>query len=411
MEALLTHCAALDVHKADVYVCRITPDQNGKPAYQERKFDTFTRDLLALRDWLKEGGVTHVAMESTGDYWKPIYNVLEGHFELLLVNPQHVKNVPGRKTDVKDARWLAQLLEHGLIQPSFVPAAEQRVLRDLTRARTSMAEERVRLINRVHKTLEDANIKLACVATDVMGVSGRAMLEALIAGHSNAQSLAQLARGRLRSKMAPLEAALQGQVKAHHGLILTELLCQIDSVEASIERLDVAIEEASAPFAEAIVLVDGIPGIGHTTAQVILSEIGTEMERFATAGHLCAWAGVAPGNQESAGKQRSGKTRKGNRALRRALVEAARAAVKCKGTYLQAQYRRLCPRCGSNRATVAVAHSILQIVYYLLVRKEPYRELGGDYFDKRRPANTTKRLVTRLEKLGYTVTLEMAAAA
>lgn len=244
-----------------------------------------------------------------------------------------------------------------------------------------------------------------------MGVSGRAILAALIAGKDDPQELAQMARGRLRGKMVELEAALLGEVKPHHALILTELLCQIDSVEASITRLDTAIEETSAPFREAVVLLDTIPGVGQTTAQVIVSEIGVQMERFSTAGHLCAWAGVAPGNNESAGKQRSGKTRKGNRALRRALVEAARSAVKCKGTYLQTQYKRLCPRCGPNRAAIAIAHSILQIVYYLLERKEEYRELGGDYFDKLRPADAAKRMVTRLEKLGYQVTLEALAPA
>jgi transposase len=410
MEPLLTHCAALDVHKANVQVCCISPDALGKPQIQERKFPTFTQDLLALRDWLQQAQVTHVAMESTGDYWKPIYNILEGHFELLLVNPHHVKNVPGRKTDVNDARWLAQLLQHGLVKPSFVPPAQQRALRDLTRTRTSLVEDKNRLVNRIQKTLEDANIKLACVASDVVGVSGQAILRALIAGQDDPHELAQLARGRMRSKMTELEAALKGYLKAHHALILSELLCQIDCLEASIERLDEAIEEASAPFREAVVLLDSIPGIGQITAQVILSEIGTDMSRFPSAAHLCAWAGVAPGNHQSAGKQHSGRTRKGNRALRRALVEAARAGVKAKQTYLQAQYHRLRSRCGSNRAIVAVAHSILQSIYYLLVRKEPYRDLGAAHFDKLRPAQATKRLVARLEQLGYQVTLQAEAA-
>jgi transposase len=411
MDALLTHCAALDVHKASVQACCLTPDAAGKPQMHERQFSTYTRDLITLRDWLKEAQVTHVAMESTGSYWKPIYNILEGHFELLLVNPQHIKNVPGRKTDVKDARWLSQLLQHGLLQPSFVPPEEQRALRDLTRTRTSFVEEKTRLINRIQKTLEDANIKLSCVASDIIGVSGRQMLQALIGGERDPIGLAQLARGRMRSKIAELEAALQGHVKPHHALILTELLCQIDGLEASIERLEADIEERSAPFREAVVLLDGIPGIAQTGAQVILAEIGTDMSRFPTAAHLCAWAGVAPGNNESAGKQRSGKTRKGNRALRRALVEAARAGVKAKGSYLQAQYYRLKPRCGANRALVAVAHSILQSIYYLLVRNEPYRDLGASHFDKLRPANTAKRLVGRLEQLGYKVTLEAEVAA
>jgi transposase len=410
MEVLLTHCAALDVHKATVQACCLTPDAQGSPRMEERKFLTFTKDLIALRDWLKEAGVTHVALESTGSYWRPIYNLLEGYFELLLVNPNHVKNVPGRKTDVKDARWLAQLLQHGLIRPSFIPPEPQRVLRDLTRTRTSLVEEKNRLVNRIQKTLEDANIKLSCVASDVVGVSGRQMLAALIGGERDPLELAQLARGRMRSKRVELEAALLGHVKAHHALILTELLCQIDSLEASLERLDAAIEEASAPYREAVVLLDGIPGIGVIGARVILSEMGSDMSRFPTAGHLCAWAGVAPGNYESAGKQHAGKTRQGNRALRRALVEAAWAAVKTKGSYLQAQYHRLKARCGSNRAIVAVAHSILRSIYYLLVRNEAYKELGADYFDKRRPANTAKRLVGRLEQLGFKVTLEVQTA-
>jgi transposase len=409
MEVLLTHCAALDVHKASVQACRIAPDSTGNPQQTERKFATFTADLLRLRDWLQEAGVTHVALESTGSYWRPIYNLLEGHFELLLVNPHHVKNVPGRKTDVKDARWLVQLLQHGLVRPSFIPPEKQRALRDLTRSRTSFVDEKTRLVNRIQKPLEDANIKLACVASDVVGVSGRAMLSALIGGERDPLRLAELARGRMRSKIAELETALMGHVKPHHALILTELLCQIDSIEASIERLEAAIEAASAPYREAEVVLDSIPGIGVTGARGILSEIGTDMSRFPTASHLCAWAGVAPGNNESAGKQHSGKTRQGNRALRRALVEAARAAVKTKDSYLQAQYHRLKPRCGSNRAIVAVAHSILESIYYVLVRREPYKELGGDYFDKRRPVNTTKRLVGRLEKLGYKVTLEAPA--
>jgi transposase len=371
MQPLLTHCAALDIHKASVQVCRITPDATHSPVVEERKFSTFTGDLIALRDWLKKAGVTHVAMESTGAYWKPIYNLLEGHFELLLVNPHHVKNVPGRKTDVKDARWLAQLLQHGLVKPSFVPPAEQRALRDLTRIRTSLVQEKTRLVNRLQATLEDANIKLGCVATDVLGVSGRQMLAALISGEHDPAGLAQLAKGRMRSKIAELEAALTGHLKPHHALILSELLCQIDSLEASIERLNAAIEERSSPYRHAIVLLDGIPGIGQTTAEVILSEIGSNMSHFPTASHLCAWAGVAPGNNESAGKQRSGKTRKGNRALRCALVEAARAAVKVKGSYLQAQYRRLYARRGDGRAIVAVAHSMLQSIYYKVTLETP----------------------------------------
>jgi transposase len=364
-----------------------------------------------LRDWLKAAHITHVALESTGSYWRPIYNLLEGHFELLLVNPNHIKNVPGRKTDVKDARWLSQLLQHGLIQPSFVPPQEQRALRDLTRMRTSLVEDQNRLVNRIQKTLEDANIQLSCVASDVMGVSGRAILSALIGGQNDPAQLAQLACGRMRSKIGELETALAGHLKPHHVVILAELLCQSDSLDASIERIETAIEERCAPYREAIVLLDSVPGIAETGARMILSEIGVDMSRFPTAAHLCAWAGVAPGNHESAGKQLSSKTRKGNRALRRALVEAARAGVKTKDSYLQAQYHRLKSRLGANRALVAVAHSILESIYYILVRQEPYRELGASHFDKVRPAKTAKRLVGRLEQLGYKVTLEAEEAA
>lgn len=409
MDVVHPRCAGLDVHKRDVVACRVTLDEQGRKLVQKRRFSTMTPDLLALSDWLVAGGITQVAMESTGEYWRPVYNILEGAFEpsaLWVVNAKHIKNVPGRKTDVKDAEWLAELLRHGLVRASFVPPIEQRDVRDLTRHRTNFVRERATLVNRVQKVLEGANIKLACVATDVMGASGRAMLAAIVGGVADPAALALLAKGRLKEKREQLEQALTGRVRAHQRLILSELLCQIDNLDESIARLNNAIEEALRPFDPAgdlVPLLDTIPGVAGTTAQVILSEVGTDLSRFPTAGHLCAWAGVAPGNNESAGKRLSGKTRHGNRMLCSALVQAAHAAARTKDTYLAAQYRRLVGRRGKNRALIAVAHSILVIAYHVIERRQAYVELGSDYFDRRKPEATAKRLITRLEQLGYTV--------
>jgi len=369
-----------------------------------------TQALLELSDWLQEAGVTHIAMESTGEYWRPVYNILEpvfGQDALLVVNAKHIKNVPGRKTDVKDAAWIAELLQHGLLRASFVPPIQQRDVRDLTRHRTNFVRERATLVNRVQKLLEGANIKLACVASDVMGKSGRAMLEAIVDGTLDPATLALFAKGRLREKHDQLEQALCGRVRPHHQVILSELLCQIDSLDESIVRLSAAIEEALRPFdpsGELVDLLDTIPGVAQTTAQVILSEVGADLSRFPSAGHLCAWAGVAPGNNESAGKRLSGKTRHGNRALCSALVQAAHAACHTKDTYLASQYHRLVGRRGKNRALVAVAHSILVIAYHIIQRRTGYQELGANYFDQRKPEATAKRLIGRLVKLGYTIT-------
>jgi transposase len=415
MQVLYTHCAGLDVHKKTVVACLITPDPQGGWQHEVRSFSTMTRDLLALSDWLLEAGCTHVAMESTGEYWKPVFNILEVHFTVLLVNAQHIKAVPGRKTDVKDAQWIAELLQHGLLRASFIPPVVQRELRELTRHRTTFVRERATLVNRVQKVLESANIKLASVATDVLGVSGRAMLQALIAGETDTGAMAELAKGRLREKREQLGQALEGRVQAHHRFVLTELLGQINNLEDTLARFNEQIEAYRAPFAEAVELLDTIPGVGQETAEVIVAEMGADMSRFPTARHLAAWAGLAPGNHESAGKQRTGRTRKGNQALRQGLIQAAHAAAHTKNTYLAAQYHRLAARRGSKRAIVAVAHSMLVIAYWLLSRHEPYRELGGDYFDRQRPAATAKRLVRRLENLGYHVLLEappqMAVAA
>jgi transposase len=401
MQVVYERCAGLDVHKKTVVACVLTPEGR-----ETRTFSTMTAELLALSDWLLACGCTHVAMESTGDYWKPVFNLLEGTFEVLLVNARHVNAVPGRKTDVKDAAWLAELLQHGLLRASFIPPVAQRELRDLTRYRSSFIRERVTLINRVQKLLEDANIKLAAVASDIMGVSGRAMLAALLAGRTDPQALADLAKGRLRAKRELLAQALDGRVKPHHQFVLTELLCQIDSLDETIARFDARIQEISTPFEAAIGLLDTIPGVARPTAEMIVAEIGTDMGHFPSADHLASWAGVAPGNHESAGKRTSGKTRQGNRFLRTVLVQAAHAAARTKGTYLGAQYRRLATRRGKKRAIMAVAHSMLVMAYHMIQRQEPYREAGADFFDRLQPEATARRLIKRLEQLGYHVTLQ-----
>jgi transposase len=405
MEVVYTHCAGLDVHKKTVVACVLTPDAQAKRHSETRTFGTMTADLLQLSDWLQAHQVTHVAMESTGEYWKPIFNILEGTFEVLLVNAQHIKAVPGRKTDVSDAEWIADLLRHGLLRASFIPPTPQRELRDLTRHRSNFIRERTNLINRVQKTLEGANIKLASVASNIMGVSGRAILRALLEEPTDPQTMAELSKGRLRSKREQLTKALEGRVKPHHRFVLTELLCQIDSIDETLARFDDEITKDCAPFEEEVVLLDTIPGIARATAELIVSEIGTDMTRFPTAHHLAAWAGLAPSNRESAGKQFASKKRKGNRTLCTGLVQAAQAVARTKGNYLAAQYHRLARRRGKKKAVIAVAHSILVIAYHMLQRHEPYRDLGPNYFDQQNPEGTAKRLKQRIEKLGYQVTL------
>jgi len=411
MEVVYTHSGALDVHKKTVLAAVIVPNPEGGLLKVERTFGTMTADLLALSDWLLGYGVTHVAMESTGEYWKPVFNILENSLEVILVNAQHVKAVPGRKTDLNDAEWLADLLRHGLLRPSFIPPEGQRDLRELTRYRSTFVRERATLVNRVQKVLESASIKLASVATNVMGISGRAMLEAIVANQTSAQEMAELAKGRLREKREALAKALEGRVKPHHRFVLTELLCQIDSLDETIARFNAEIEAYCRPFEETVALLDTIPGVARATAEIIVAEVGVDMSRFPSAHHLAAWAGVAPGNHESAGKRRSGKTRQGNKPLGAALNQAAHAAARTKNCYLASQYHRLAARRGVKKAIVAVAHSILVIAYHLIQRHEPYRELGADYFDKRRPEATAKRLVKRLEQLGYQVALQQQSAA
>ena len=411
MRIVYDHVGGMDVHKKTVVVTTSVKQADGSYHTERRTFGTMTSELLALSDWLMGNGVTHVAMESTGEYWKPIFNILEENFTVVLVNAQHLSRVPGRKTDQSDADWICELMQYGLLNASFIPPKGQRELRELVRYRTSFVRERATLVNRVQKVLEGANIKLASVVTDIMGVSGRAMLEAIVAGSATNEEMAELARGSLRGKRDELAKALEGRVKSHHRFVLTELLCQIDSLEESITRFDQEIEAISRPFEEAIVLLDTIPGVARQTAEVIVAEIGIDMSRFPTADHLASWAGVAPGNNESGGKRRSGKTRKGNQHLRTALVQAANAAARTRGTYLRAQYQRLAPRRGHKRAIMALAHSILVIAYHLIARSQPYRELGGDYFDTISPAKTAKRLIKRLEHLGFQVSIQEAHAA
>lgn len=410
MQIVYESVAGLDVHKKVVVAAIIVKQVDGGLLEEKHSFGTMTAELLELSDWLMERGVTHVAMESTGEYWKPVYNILENNFEVMVVNAQHISKVPGRKTDQKDAEWIAELMRYGLLKASFIPPLGQRELRELTRYRSSFVRQRATLINRVQKVLESANIKLASVATNVLGVSGRAMLEALIVGSAAPEEMAELAKGRLREKREQLVKALEGRVQTHHRFVLTELLCQIDSLDETIVRFNQEIETYCRPFEEVVKLLDTVPGVGRETAEIIVSEIGNDMSRFPTADHLAAWAGVAPGNNESAGKRRSGRTRKGNQALRSALNQAAHAAAHTKNTYLSAQYHRLAGRRGSKKAIVAVAHSILIIAYHLIQRKEPYKELGGNYFDKRNAEATTKRLTKRLERLGYQVSLQPSAA-
>jgi len=409
MDVLYPRCCGLDIHKASVTACLLVSGPAGSARKEVRQFATMTADLLALGDWLAGAGCTHVAMESTGVYWKPIWNLLEGQFSLLLVNAQHIKAVPGRKTDVKDAEWIAELLRHGLLRPSFVPDREARELRELTRYRSVLVRERSAALNRLEKTLEGANIKLSAVASEVLGVSGRAMVEGLVAGDTDAAALAALAQGQLRKKLPQLQQALEGRVGDHQRFLLRQQLAHIDFLSAQITTLSTEIAERMHPFEELLVRLDAMPGVGRWTAEVLLAEIGTDMDRFPTARHLASWAGMCPGNHESAGKHQRGTTRKGSPWLRVALTEAAYAAGRCKDGYLAAQYRRLIRRRGKKKTAMAVGHSILVIAYYLIKTGATYQDLGGDYFDQRDRQALERRLVHQLERLGHKVTLEPAA--
>ena len=410
METIVERAAGLDVHKAQVTACVRVSGRGRERAQEVAEFQTTVRGLLALRDWLKAHRVGQVAMEATGVYWKPVWAILEDEFDCLLVNARHVKQVPGRKTDVSDAAWLCQLLEAGLLRRSFVPPKPIRALRNLTRYRKAQIGERQREANRLHKILEDTGIKLDCVATNILGKSGRAMLDALVAGTTDPELLAELAKGKLRAKIPALKEALEGRFDAQHALIVSAILAHLDFLDEQIQLLSDEIEEQLAPFAAAVELLCTIPGVQRRTAEVIVAEIGVDMSRFPSERHLASWAGQCPGNDRSAGKRRSGKTRHGSKWLDTALTEAAMAATRTNDVYLAAQYQRLRPRRGHGRALGAVKHSIITACWRMLTTGELYREAGSDYFTRRDPERAIRRLVAQLERLGQHVTLEAAAA-
>ena len=403
MDIAYQRCCGMDVHKKSVVACIITPEFQST-----RTFSTMTAGLLEMSDWLAEHRVTRVAMESTGVYWKPVYNVLEDDFGVMVVNARHIKNVPGRKTDVKDAEWIASLLRHGLLRGSFIPDRPQRELRELTRYRRSIVEERARVVNRIQKVLEGGNVKLSSVATDVLGVSGRAMLDAMVGGVNDPEQLAQLAKGRLRNKQHALEQALSSLMADHQRMMLRSQLSHLDFLGAQIDELSREVSDRMAPLEEQMGLLGEIPGVGRRVAEEVLAEIGTDMSRFPSASHLASWAGLCPGNNESAGKRLSGRTRHGNNWLVKALVQAAWASARSKDTYPSAQYRRLATRRGSKRAIIALAHSLIVTIFHMIKRGTRYADLGGNYFDARAHHYTVASAVRRVERLGYKVTLEAA---
>jgi transposase len=411
VELIVERPAALDVHKAQVTACVRVAGEHGRREERVAEFATTVRGLLGLRDWLAAHRVEQVVMEASGVYWKAPWAILEDEFACLLVNARHVKQVPGRKTDVADAAWLCRLAEAGLLQASFVPPKPVRQLRNLTRYRKTQIQERQREVNRLHKALEDAGIKLDCVAADVMGKSGRDMLDALVAGTTDPEVLAQLARRQMRKKIPQLREALEGHFDAHHALWIGAILAHIDFLDEQIDRLSDAIEDQIRPFAAAVELLRTTIGIQQRGAECILAEIGVDMTRFASARHLASWAGQCPGNDQSAGKRRSGKTRDGSKWLDFALEEAAMAAIRVKATYPAAQYQRLKPRRGHKRALGAVKHTLICAIWHMLTTGETYRDLGGDHFTGRDPERQTKRLVRQLERLGHSVTLAEGAAA
>jgi transposase len=411
METIVERPAALDVHKAQVTACARVPGAGGVREQHVAEFQTTVRGLLALRDWLTTLGVTQVAMEATGVFWKPVWAILEDEFECLLVNARHVKQVPGRKTDSSDAEWLCRLLEAGLLRASFVPPKPIRQLRNLTRYRKTQIQERQREVNRLHKALEDAGIKLDCVAADTLGKSGRDMLDALVAGTTDPNVLADLARRQMRKKIPLLQEALQGRFDAHHRLWIGSILRHIDFLDEQIDQLSAAIEEQIRPFWPAVELICTITGFQQRGAECVIAEIGTDMSIFATHRHCASWSGQCPGNDESAGKRRSGKTRNGSKWLDIALEEAAMAAIRVKNSYFAAQYQRLKPRRGHKRALGAVKHTMICAIWHMLRTGETYRDLGGDYYTRRDPERQTRRLVAQLERLGHHVTLGEAVAA
>ena len=404
-------CAGMDVHKGDVKVCLVWRDGAGERSEEVRTFSTMTRPLLSMREWLESYGCKVVVIESTGNYWKPIFNLLDGDFEVMLVNPGHLKYVEGFKTDPKDARWLAGLLEYGLLRGSFIPPREIRDLRDMTRYRRRLIEERTAEVNRVQKILEDANIKLACVATDIFGVSGRAILDALLEGKMTAEEMAELSKGRLRNKREELAESLVGRFRPHHALLLSRMLEHIDFLDDAIDACDTVIDGMLRPFTLKIENMDTVPGIDVRAAQDIIAEIGVDMSVFPTHKHLCSWAAMCPGNHESGGKRKSGKTRKGNKWLRSILVQCAQAAGHARKTYLGAQFGRFAARKGNQRAAIAVGHSILEAIYFILRDDVPYQDLGPEYFDKINKDRIIRSYTKRLEALGLVVQVTEAPLA
>lgn len=410
MDTLYPHCAGLDVHKETVAAC-VRHWTHGRVTQEVRTFGTVTRDLLALGDWLAQEQVTHVAMESTGVYWQPVWNLLEDRFTLILANARHIKNVPARKTDVKDCQWIAELAQHGMIKGSLVPLRPQRELRDLTRMRTTLVQEKARVANRIQKVLEGANIKLASVASDVLGVSGRAMLGALIEGRTDSAAIARLARGRMQGKIPQLAEALNGRVTEHHRFMLKLLLEQVEAVEKRIATLDERIEAVMGPLEkERVRRLDTIPGFDQRAAQSLIAEIGTDMSRFEDDRHLCAWAGMCPGNHQSGGKRKSGRCAEANKWLKSLLNQTAWAASHTKATYFTGQYRRLAMRRGAKRAVTAVGHSQLVIAYHLMKDGGVYEDLGPNHFDKLHTQHQADHMVQRLKRMGYEVTIQKAAA-
>ena len=411
MDAIIERCCGIDVHKKTIVACLLIGKPQEKPKVTIKTFSTMTRDILACKDWLESEGCTHVALESTGVYWKPVYNIMEASMDIILANARDIKNLPGRKTDVRDCEWIADLLRHGLIKGSFIPPKPIRELRDLTRYRQKLIQQRSSELNRIQKFLEDANIKLSSVVTDINGVSAQDMIHHLIRNDMTPKELSNLAKGRLRKKVSELEKSLEGYLTDHHRFILTTSIQMIASHDYAIEKLDAEIDKKMEPYKETSERLQTIPGVKKKTAETIISEIGVNMSQFPSHAHLSSWAGVSPGNNESAGKRYGSKTTPGDKWLKGGLSEAAWAASKTKGTYLQAKYKRLVSRRGKKRACVAVGHTILIIAFYIIKEQMIYNELGGDFFDRLNEEYLVKRLKTRIQNLGYQVLIKKEIAA